>query len=586
MNTGHPSINALWADLIVEELTRLEIDTICLSPGSRSTPLIAAVATHPGTKTIMHFDERGAAFYALGYARATGKPAVLICTSGTAAANYHPAVVEASMDRVPMLVLTADRPPELRDTGANQTIDQVRLYGGSVRWFCDLPCPDPGVPPEFVLTTIDQAAYRALRAPAGPVHINCMFREPLAPLGPDQDFAGYMNNLERWRQSGGPYTRNHVSTMVCEPARLEDAAGLLSRTKKGLVVVGRLKTERERRAVKKLSAALGWPVLADIGSGLRTGGESSALVSCYDHLLASDSFASQNRPDTVLHFGSIMTSKRLNGWLSDSRPPAYIHVANHPARIDPDHLVTHRYDSDIALFCDFLLPFVNTFPPAEWTAGWRAADETAGAAIDRALAGRNEISEPQVARFVTGAIGEHACLYAASSMPVRDLDMYADPTGPAAPIGCNRGASGIDGTIASAIGFAAGYNRRVTVLIGDLALLHDLNSLALIKYAREPVTILVLNNNGGGIFSFLPVAARTDLFEDFWGTPHDLSFEKAAAQFGLHYEAPVSPDELERTYRLSQTEGRSTLIEIRTDRKHNHALHRQLLNEVSTALNK
>ncbi len=586
MNTGHPHINSLWADLIIEELVRNGIDFFCLSPGSRSTPLVAAVATHPQAKSLMHFDERGAAFCALGYARATGRPAVVICTSGTAAANYCPAIVEASADHLPMLVLTADRPPELRATAANQTIDQVKMYGDYSRWFFELPCPDRAVPPRVVLTTIDQAVYRTAQRPAGPVHLNLPFREPLAPIGPEEDFGSYLADTERWRATNAPLTRYHQPTTVCEPARLEDAAQLVNAAERGLIVVGRLRDAEDQAAITKVARALGWPVLADIGSGLRSRDRNSLTVPYADHVLCSDSFADAHAPDTVLHFGPPVTSKRIWQWLSSSRPQTYIHIADHPERQDPEHRITHRYDSDIEMFCNFLLPFVTGKPRTAFRDSWHAAAARAAAAIEQALRQDNSLSEPFIARTVTQCAAVDSCLFVASSMPIRDIDMFADPDGVSVPLGANRGASGIDGTVASAVGFSLGHNKRCTLLIGDLALLHDLNSLALVNRSARPMTIVAVNNDGGGIFSFLPISRRTDLFEPYWGTPHGLSFEHAAAMFGLRHTRATTPAEFERAYRESQTSDRSQLIEIHTNRDANFRLHNTITAGVADALDR
>jgi len=584
MNTGHNSLNALWADLIVEELVRQQVDYFCLSPGSRSTPLTAAVATNPSAGSIMHFDERGAAFHALGYARATGKPAVLVCTSGTAAASYLPAVIEASVDAVPMILFTADRPPELRDTGANQTIDQVGLYGRYPRWSVDLPCPTEEIAPEYVLTTIDQAVYRSRRVPAGPVHINCMYREPLAPLGAEQDYKNYLRPLERWRAHSAPYTRTHESTTVCEPARLEDAARLVNGVEKGVILVGRVRNESDRKSICKVADALGWPLFPDIGSGLRLGPDISRRIACFDQLLGCDSFAEANPPTAILHFGGAPVSKRVLQWLKATHPATYIHITDSPERIDPEHIVTHRYESDIAMFCDFLLPFLTPSRGNTWLDRWRGASDRAAAAIDELLTEDASVTEPAVARIVSRTIVPESGLFLASSMPVRDMDMFGVADGPAVTIGCNRGTSGIDGTVASFTGFAAGAGKRGTLLIGDLALLHDLNSLALVKESKHPLTIVVINNGGGGIFSFLPIAGRADLFEKYFGTPHTYDFEPIAGMFALDHISAATTADFETAYGRAQQSGRSTLIEIRTDRAANHQLHQRLLQRVAETL--
>lgn len=582
MNSRHHNINSLWADLMVEELVRNGIDFFCLSPGSRSTPLVAAVATNSPAKKTMHFDERGAAFSALGYARAKGKAGVVVATSGTAGANYYPAVIEAAMDHVPVLVITADRPPELRGTGANQTIDQVKMYGDYARWFFDVPCPTDKIPPEFVLTTVDQAVYRAQYGPAGPVHLNCMYREPLAPIGEEQDFREYLAPVKRWREGAEPYTLYRQPVKVCEPARMEIATKLLNGVKRGVVLVGRLLHEAERQAVAKVAEALDWPVIADIGSGMRLGDDRN-VIPYADQMLASEKFGWDHTPDTVLQFGPMVTSKRVGQWLARMRPKNWVQVAGWPDRQDPQHQVTHRFEADIEMFCGFLLPFLSQKKAETNIAAWREGSEKAGTAIDTILAEDGMLSEPMVARLVSQHIDKSGALWPASSMPIRDMDMFAG-VGRVVPVGCNRGASGIDGTVASAVGFGIGHEKRVTLLIGDLALLHDLNSLALVRMLKQPMVIVAINNNGGGIFHFLPIAERRDLFESYWGTPHGLTFEQAAGMFGLGYVVPKTPDEFVQIYREAQQGARSVLIEVQTEREENVGLHRRLTEGVVRAL--
>src|SRR5215210_6586165 len=277
LNRDTPRANRLWAYLIVEELLRCGVDFFCVAPGSRSTPLVAALAANEKARTLVHFDERGTAFAALGYARATGRPAAWITTSGTAVANGLPAVVEASTDGVPMILLTADRPPELRQTGANQTIDQPDIFGDYVRWRFDLPAPDPGIDPAMVLTTVDQAAYRASRAPQGPVHLNLMFREPFLLEGDEDALSGPSS----WERSDEPYTRYAATKPAVDGMEIHKLWETLRPVRRGLVVAGRLASRKQGEAVLRLAEVLGWPLLPDIGSQVRLGADSQGLVPHY-----------------------------------------------------------------------------------------------------------------------------------------------------------------------------------------------------------------------------------------------------------------------------------------------------------------
>jgi len=569
--------NRLWAGLIVEELVRNGVDFFCVAPGSRSTPLVAALAENTKARSLVHFDERGTAFAALGYARATGRPAAWITTSGTAVANGLPAVAEASVDGVPMILLTADRPPELRQTGANQTIDQPDIFGDFVRWRFDLPAPDLSVDPAMVLTTVDQVAYRARRAPRGPVHLNLMFREPFLPDTKeawDED----ASIPASWRASGEPYTRYAATHPGVSREEIEALRDALQPAKRGLVVAGRLASRKQGEAATRLAEALGWPLLPDVGSQVRLGAASENIAPYYDALLANEAFVDEHGPEAVIHIGGRALSKRLEQFVTRSRPDPYVVVRDNPFRLDPGHRVTHSVESDIAGFCAALAEVAGNRPSerdVSWTAGWREASENVGWRLEELLARDADLSEPFVARAVSRNVPEEHGLVVASSMPVRDVDTFAAPDGPPVSVAANRGASGIDGTVATAAGFARGLGRPVTLLIGDLALLHDLNSLALLR--ETPVVVVVLNNDGGGIFNFLPVSAQKAFFEPYFGTPQGVGFEYAAKMFGLGYEQPRTIGEFLEAYRAACSGGKSAIIEVRTNREENAALHRELL---------
>lgn len=577
------NINILWGSLLVEELARNEITYFCLSPGSRSTPLTVAVARNESVQHIICYDERAAAFHALGYARATGKPAVLISTSGTAVANYLPAVIEASVDAIPMLVLSADRPPELRETGANQTIRQPEIYGDYVRWHFDLPCPDTKIPPSMVLTTADQAVHRARRSPAGPVHLNCMFREPLAPVSvkvPQE----YLEPLEGWRNSQRPYTIYSKTITLPEPESFREIADVIRQAERGLLVAAALRFREEREAVRHLARMLKWPVFPDILSGLRFDGSLKNAAHYFDQLLLSGKMMRRIRPDVILHIGGRLTSKRFLQFIGEQAGCDYLLAADQPFRQDPEHKVTMRIDSNIEKFCRQLeselagspLPEPESFVPEK---SRRIAE-----IIEKFVMKSDKLSEPAVTRIISRDIPSDQALFLASSMPVREMDMYGDAGNSFIPVAANRGASGIDGTIATAAGFAAGQRKPVTLLIGDLAFLHDLNSLSLLRTISFPVIIVLVNNRGGGIFSFLPISQFDDIFEKFFGTPHDFEPGRAADLFGLEYHLAGSLQDFREIYRRAVKEQKSAVIEIRTDRNENLMLHKELQAKIKEAL--
>ncbi len=585
MNIGYPHINHVWADLIIEELTRNDITHFFLSSGSRSSPLTAAVALCEKARSHIHFDERGSGFAAVGCARATGRPAVLICTSGTAAGNFFPAVIEAAMDQVPLLVLTADRPSELRFTGANQTIDQSQLYGDYPRWFVDLPCPTEQIPPQFILTTIDQAVFRSLRTPPGPVHINCMFREPLARVGSEQDYGEYLQPTEAWRNAADPFTSYSRPVSMQALPSLERAARFINDAQKGILLAGRVGSEKNRNSICKLARALGWPVFADIASGMRCAPSLDNNIPYYDLLLSEESFRQHQGPQAVLHLGSQLTSKQVLLWLERARPQHYIHVADHPLRQDQSHQVTTRIECDIAHFIDFILPFLRAkTSDTDWLDGFTSATNNVAVQLDKRLDLEGQISEPAVARLISRNIPINNFLFLANSLPIRDMDIFADPGGAEVPVVCNRGASGIDGNIATAVGYALGSGKPGTVLIGDLAFLHDVNSLAMLRSLDRQLTIAVVNNNGGGIFSFLPIAERDDIFEEFWGTPHGLTFSNLARQFDLQYVCPANLIDFTNMYVQACTGRASSIIEVTTDRNENYQLHQRIRTAITRTL--
>ncbi|MEE8149596.1 MAG: 2-succinyl-5-enolpyruvyl-6-hydroxy-3-cyclohexene-1-carboxylic-acid synthase, partial [candidate division Zixibacteria bacterium] len=546
--------------------------------GSRSTPLVLGIAEQNNVKveTTVHFDERGAAFYALGCARATGCPAVVVCTSGTAAANFFPAIVEASADKIPLIILTADRPPELKETAANQTINQSGLYGKFVRWQFDMPCPDEKIAPEFVLTTVAQALNRALSSPPGPVHLNCMFREPLAPTANNKDFSDYMSNLTSWLQSEKPFTTYSRPELRLSEEQLKEPVKIINETKSGLIVAGKIK-ETESKLVESLARRLGWSLMPDIASGLRlASGTSENLISYIDLMLAADD-ALLADVDTVLHFGSQPVSKRLLNSLNSVRPKNYIQIASHPQREDPNHQVTLRLECSVASFCNSLEGMIQQHGTSELTETLSKQSKQIDKTLNDILDSNDAISEPAVCRAISKQIADSAALFLGNSLPVREMDMFAAADGKAVAVEYNRGVSGIDGTIATAVGYANGIQSAVTLVVGDLTFLHDLNSLKLARDSKQPLTIVVFNNDGGGIFSFLPVASQTENFEKFFGTSHGLSFENSAGQFGLNYFQPVSMKEFSRVYRACRKSNKSSIIEVKTKRSANFKLHQEII---------
>ena len=585
------NLNQLWARLLIEELVRNGVRHFCCAPGSRNAPLSLAAAENPGAELMTHFDERGLAFHALGYAQATGKPAVALCTSGSAAANFWPAAVEAAQSRLPLILITADRPPELLGSGANQAIDQCKLFGDYARATYHLPCPTRDIAPEFLLTTIDEAVHRAMRAPAGPVHINCQFREPLVSPSGAGDEHGYPDNLADWSKSDWPYTHWNAPTVSLGEDVLSKMSAIVAFT--GIVegrtfvppndmdvwlVVGRLSREKEVREVKRFAEMIGWPTFPDVLSGLRTGTCDAHWVHQYDALLLSEQWRKACPPRVVLHLGGPITSKRLLSYIERVHP-VYIHVSDSPIRQDPNNSVSTRYEADVAEFCaQFSEHYASPQPEVskQWAEELAVTSARVKEAIDTFLSFNPALTEIHVARIVSRLRPEGAPIFLGNSMPIRDMDRFADGAGPAGRIYANRGASGIDGNLATAAAHARAQSKPLTVVIGDMAALHDLNSLALYRGLETPVALIVINNDGGGIFSFLPVAKFPEHFETCLGTPHGIRFEAAAKLFGLPYAAPETPGDFEAAYRNALESPGASLIEVRTNREENVRLHQSM----------
>lgn len=568
------NLNIMWATAIIEELARQGADYFCISPGSRSTPITTAVAMNPGAKKILFFDERAAAFHAAGYAKASGRPSVLICTSGTALANYLPGVIEAEADKIPMIILSADRPPELQDTGANQTINQKDIFIPYTRWKHEIPCPDEKIPLNYLLTTIGQAVFRSIAQPAGPVHINCMFRKPLEPT-PEEISDEYQKSFQSLFAKGIKYSEYKLPSKTVSCLDSGELLDNIRRAGKGLLIVGKLDNDEEKQAAKDLIEKLKWPVFADILSGVRI--DSEHIVKYFDQILLTE-IDEKYHPDLVLHLGGKYTSKRLDLFLSKAKPDKYLMAAPNPTRVDPGHIVTHRYDSSVSEFCNRIIIALKTNPDEEFNRFWKSASEKFENEIS-SICNKEEINEIAVSRSVMTNTPAANGIFLASSMPIRDADMYASNINTQYIAG-NRGASGIDGVIASACGYAEGLNKDVTLISGDLSAFHDMNSLYLLNKIKRNVIIVLINNKGGGIFSFLPISEYDIVFEDYFGTPHDLNFELPAKNFNIEYSLCQTYKEFSDAYQKALQSGKPAIIEVRTYRNENYSLHKELQDKI------
>ncbi len=573
------NLNTFWAELIVEELIRCDVNYFCICGGSRSTPLVSAVAGNKKAKSLICCDERSSAFHAIGFAKAANKPAVVITTSGTAVANVYPALVEASMDKVPMIVLTADRPAELIDTGANQTIRQEHIFDQYVRWQFEMPCPCDDIGPEMVLTTIDQAVYKSMYANGGPVHINCMYREPLEPQKTVLKDS-YIKNITGWRKSKKPFSTYQTPIVSARADTLKSLSKIINNTKRGIIVIGKLTSNDERTAILKLIRKLKWTVYADITSGLRLTDCSTHIIRYFDQELLSPAFNKRVKPDVVLHFGGRTTSKRVGQFFDRNRPIQYIVIKNNPDRYDPIHGVTTHIEADITQICGGLLKEIRQRNVNKYSQFFNQKAQRADKIITENIIKDKSLSEVFAAREISNMLPDNTALFLSNSMPVRDVDLYSGNGKKNVFVGANRGASGIDGIISAATGFAVGKKSMATLLIGDLAFIHDINALSILKKLRVPVIIVVVNNKGGGIFHFLPISKSKDVFEKYFATPHDFSFEGVCKTFSVDYYNADNKKSFTDSYRLALKKGKSSVIEVETNRESNFKLRRKIKKEI------
>jgi 2-succinyl-5-enolpyruvyl-6-hydroxy-3-cyclohexene-1-carboxylate synthase len=572
--------NTALASAFAEELARGGLRHAVVSPGSRSTPLAVALWRQPEIEVSVIVDERSAAFFALGAAQATRVPVALLCTSGTAAANYHPAICEADESAVPLVVLTADRPPELRGIGAGQTIDQIKLYGESVRCFCEVgthAADDDGLLHYRSVACRALAAARGETRP-GPVHLNLPWREPLAPL-PVQGAVTATDPLALDGRDGRPLTA--VTSIDLEPSAflLDEMAGHIGDAIAGVIVAGRQLDPELREPLAHLARASGFPILAEPTSQLRCGPhDRSYVVSTYDLLLRDEHFARSVVPDLVLRFGEMPTSKPLRAWLSASGADQ-IAIDPYGGWNEPTNRAAAILRADpTELAAGWATRLEKEERPAPHR--WLEAESAAREALESALVG-DEVSEPALHHALGLAHNDGDLVYTASSMPIRDQEAFL-PAGEAdVTFLCNRGANGIDGLISSGIGAAHASGRPTTIVTGDLGLLHDIGGLAALRDVSTPVRIVVIDNDGGGIFGFLPQAdaLEGDEFEALLGTPRGIDAAKAAQLFDLPHHRLTSfsglPDALAAG---------TGLVEVKTNRGTNVDAHRQLTQSVHAAL--
>lgn len=570
--------NLRFARVLVGELQAAGVAMAVVCPGSRSTPLALAIAEHPALPSSVHIDERSAAFFALGAAKATDRPVALLCTSGTAGANFLPAVAEAHQARVPLVILTADRPPELRAWGAAQTMEQRGLFAGFTRWFEEAPCPSERESELAYAAALGRRAVCEATGPApGPVHLNLPFREPLAPA----DYVPF----EAAQASAEPFVHDFGAELQGGEALGRE----LGAVPRGVLLFGPdNRDDALAAAVTGLATALGWPVLADPASGLRAGAAlAGAVISGADLLLREPKVAGDLRPDLIVRFGGQPTSAALVAWMTrHASAPVWL-VDPAAGFRDPQHRASRMLRVTARSFCDFAAMHVG--PPDEaaraWRARWQRADEVARSAVDAALDAEKQFLSPHLARSLWSSLPEDAVLYAANSMAIRDVDAFAGPRGTGLRVLANRGVNGIDGQVSAALGAAVATRRPTVLWCGDLAFLHDLSGLLAGQLQPADLTIVVTNDDGGGIFEYLAVARSVPraTFERIFAVPHGTDPCVIARAFSWNAVRATSRDTFATALAHALAGGRH-VIEVPVDRAANTALHRSLSDAVRSAL--
>jgi 2-succinyl-5-enolpyruvyl-6-hydroxy-3-cyclohexene-1-carboxylate synthase len=602
--------NPLYAytGAFVDEIRRAGIQHAVICPGSRSTPLALALAQHQGIRIWMHVDERSAGFFALGIAKRLRRPVAVLCTSGTAAANLYPAIIEARLSHIPLLVLTADRPPELRECGAPQSIDQNRLYGQHVKWYMEVSLPlatNDGL--RYIRTLADRSVALTLAVPAGPVHLNFPFREPLTPE-PAELLPVEKRDIAAWngRADSAPYIRVSAAPQAAPPAAdLAKVIAVLARTSHGLIIAGPQADPSLVESILDLASTLGYPVLADPLSQLRVPDRDSrhaTVVSTYDTFLRPDSGVdtggkeSSYAPDVILRFGAMPVSKSLLLFLQRHAHCPHMVVSGDGGWDEPTQLAADMIHADSIAFCAAVISAAEftrreesrSGPEAlsEWESLWRRTELHTRGLLGEVVTNTTGIFEGRVFTELARLLPEQSTLVVGNSMPVRDCDTFFWGNDVRIEVFGNRGASGIDGVISTALGISAAREsgEHVVLVLGDLSFYHDSNGLLAALLHHLDLSIILINNDGGGIFSLLPQANYPEHFEELFGTPTGLDFQSIVQTYGGHFIQAENWEDFGEALQSSRRTGGLWVVEVRTNRESNASTHCSLWNDVGQAL--
>ncbi|MDZ7623408.1 MAG: 2-succinyl-5-enolpyruvyl-6-hydroxy-3-cyclohexene-1-carboxylic-acid synthase [Ignavibacteriaceae bacterium] len=582
--------NIIWSQIFIDQLAALGVRYACISPGSRSTPLTYVLSKNRKIKSFVNIDERSSAFFALGIAKSTNKPVLVVTTSGTAVAELYPAIIEAYQQRTPLIICTADRPPELIGTGANQTINQHNIFRNHIRWFRDLGLPSIGETGFHHLQKIAIKAYQiSLTEDRGPVHLNFPFRKPLEPFSYTDEVSKKIFQLkpQRITSNKSPY-HNKDNRLAKSFGRLTDE---LAKMEKGIIIAGPMEYDRELiKGIKKLSTLLKYPVFADGLSQLRcnAGKKDKNIISNFNSILKSENFVREHEPDIILQFGRTPTSSVLETFLEETNADRYL-INKFGDKFDPTRNAKAILAVEPKTFCDILLSSIkqkkNTRHKSSWLKDFIYAEEISEKVKAGIIEKAKFPNEPYVINEIFKTVPSGSNIFIGNSLPVRDLDNFVNSTAKRFNIFFNRGASGIDGVTSTAFGIA--LSKKPTVLItGDLSFLHDLNALSIAAKYTIPLIIIVINNNGGGIFESLPIAGKVKQFREYFITPHNLELDSIVKSFGINHQLITSRSQLQSHLIKSLNKNSSSVLEIQTNAVKSAELRNKYFNEVKKKLNK
>jgi 2-succinyl-5-enolpyruvyl-6-hydroxy-3-cyclohexene-1-carboxylate synthase len=570
MTYNHQEDLTKYVAAFIEEMVANGVKKVVISPGSRSTPFALLLAEHPEIQVFINVDERSAAFFALGIAKAENQPVAMLCTSGTASANYYPAIIEAKYSRVPLVVLTADRPHELREVGAPQAIDQIQMYGRHVKWSIDRPLPESSFSMlSFTKSTASRGIGICRESPAGPVHFNFPFREPLVPNLSDAYAQPSLGNV---LVTGGERILSKQQSDIFQKR--------VSEKEKGLIICGPQLESDSIEAILSLSEQYGFPILADPLSGLRSGAHRKAtVIDSYDSFLRTEVVTKSLEPDIVIRFGAMPVSKALSLYLKHFHNLEQWVIDEGGQWLDPIGKATEMIHCSSVSFCKNLIDDERSESGAsEWLEKWKSLNERTKNCITDSRS--TDMSEGEAVGNLMEWLPDSSTLFVSNSMPIRDVDTYFLNTNKQINVLANRGANGIDGVVSTALGVSTS-KKPAFLLIGDLAFFHDMNGLLAGKMYDLNLKIIVLNNNGGGIFSYLPQAKEDKHFENLFGTPMDLEFSALSTLYDADYHKAIEMDEFSGAFKKSCQHSGLSIIEVVTNRIKNTEQHRNLWNLVS-----